>query len=232
MKRKLSATGILLLFSCMFLFAQEWSKEDSLWLRNVLEGKETFKINEETKKAIEEGRLIVPSWIKNSDTDSDMELIKDFDAAGMPDSTRIPTLDIYSMPPAVYALYVLYMDKMDSAYQAKSLVITDEERKELEALAPAGAKLFYPYTSNHTPGVSAGGLDFNQMLSMIFSAQYRRIAHNRKYATAYKNYYDEGGINRPIRISEHERKQLMKSVNNTRPSIKVNTGNKFSGIDD
>ena len=232
MSRRLSISGLLLLFSCTLLLAQEWSKEDTIWLRNALEGKETLKINEDTKKAIEEGRLIVPSWMKNNDTDSNMELIKDFDNAGTPDSTRMRMIDIYSMPPAVYALYVLYIDKMDSAYQTGNFIITDEERKELEALAPMGTKLFYPYTSDHNPGGSVGGLDFNHMLSMIFSAQYRRIAHNRKYATAYKNYYDEGGISRPIRISERERKQLIKSVNNIRPSVRVNTGNKVGGIDD
>ena len=229
MNRKLSISGLLLLFSCALLLAQEWSKEDSLWLRNVLEGKETLKINEDTKKAIEEGRLIVPSWMKNNDTDSDMEVIKDFDNAGTPDSSRMYMIDIYSMPPSVYALYVLYIDKMDSAYQVKSLIITDEERKRLEALVP-GMNLFYPYASDHNPGFSII-MDFNDMLSMIFSARYRRIVHNWKHATAYKNYYDEGGIRRPIYISERERKQLTQSVNSTRPSVKINTGNKVGGID-
>ena len=140
-------------------------------------------------------------------------------------------IDMYSMPPSVYALYVLYIDKMDSAYQIKSLIITDEERKKLEALAPTGTNLFYPHTSDYHPGFSVG-LDFNDMLSMVFSAQYRRIAHNRKHATAYKNYYDEGGLSSPIRISERERKQLINSVNSTRPTVKVNTGNKVNSIDD
>ena len=214
MSRRLSISGLLLLFSCALLLAQEWSKEDTIWLRNVLEGKETLKINEDTKKAIEEGRLIAPSRMKNSDTDSGMKLIKDFDDVGTPDSTRMRMIDIYSMPPSVYALYVFYIDKMDSAYQAECLILTDEEREMLKALTPGGIIT-----------------DFNRLLSMVFSAHYRRIAHNRKYATAYKNYYDEGGISRPVRISDRERKQLIQSVNNIRPSVKVNTGNKINGID-
>ena len=230
MSRRLSISGLLLLFSCTLLLAQEWSKEDTIWLRNALEGKETLKINEDTKKAIEEGRLIAPSRMKNSDMDSGIELIKDFDDVGIPDSTRMYMLDLYSMPPSVYALYVLYIDKMDSAYQVKSLIITDEERKRLEALVP-GMNLFYPYASDHNPGFSII-MDFNHMLSMIFNARYRRIVHNWKHATAYKNYYDEGGIRRPIYISERERKQLIQSIYNIRPSVKINTGNKVGGIDD
>ena len=212
--------------------AQEWSKEDSIWLQNVLEGRDTLKINDETKKAIEEGRLIMPSWMKEMDTDFNPELSKDFDDMGKPDSPRMHSLDPYTMPPAVYALYVLYLEKMDSAYQINSLILTEDERKQLETLLPAGADIFYPYAPDYNPGFVIGGQDFNHVLSMIFSAQYRRLMYNRKHATAYKNYYDAGGAVRPFRITDHERKQLNQSVNNKRTSIKVSSGTKKSGIDD
>ena len=210
--------------------AQEWSKEDSLWLQNVLEGKDTLKINEETKKAIEDGRLIVPSWMKDMDTDIELELSKDFDDAGIPDVERIPNLNPYTMPPAVYALYVLYLEKMDSAYQIRSLIITDEERKQLEALLPTGAQIFYPFTADYLPGFYIN-TDLNHMISWVFSNQYRRIMYNRKHATAHKNYYNMGS-ERPFRITDYERKQLNQSVNRMRPSFKIATGNKTNGIDD
>jgi hypothetical protein len=86
--------------------AQYWSKEDSIWLKNMLEGEE-IKINEETKKAIEDGRLSVPSWMKNAENQLDkIELLKEFEDAQVPDSVRLRRIDPYTMPPAVFALYV------------------------------------------------------------------------------------------------------------------------------
>ena len=229
---KLTLSAIFIFFSCTLVLSQEWTKEDSIWLQKVLDGKDTLKINEETKKAIEEGRLIAPSWLKNVDTDFELELSKEFDNAGTPDSIRIPNFDPYTMPPAVYALYVLYIEKMDSAYQVRSLVITEDERKNLEALLPTGVSGFYPYTSDYSPGFSSGGHDFNHALSMLFSAQYRRLMHNRKYFTSYKYYYDVGGAGNPVRITERERKQLNQSLNNKRISINVAPQNRRGGIDD
>ena len=230
MKQKLTLSALFLFLSCMFIMGQEWTKEDSVWLKNVLEGKDTLKVNEETKKAIEEGRLIAPSWLRNMD--SELELSKDFDNAGTPDSLRISNFDPYTMPPGVYALYVLYIEKMDSAYQVKSLIITDDERRNLEALLPTGVSSFYPYTSDYATGFTSGGHDFNHALSMIFNAQYRRLVHNRKYFTSYKYYYDVGGAGNPVRITERERKQLNQSANRIRPSISVSSPNRRSGIDD
>ena len=235
MKQKFSISVFLLFFSCMIAWAQEWSKEDSIWLKNVLEGKEELKINEDTKKAIQEGRLITPLWMQSNDENSNLELLKNFDNVGEPDdSMRIRYFDPLTMPPAVFALYVLYLDRMDSMYAVKSLIITEDERKQLEALLPTGTvQAFSPYISNTSP--SSGTLmvtDFNHLLSMVFSSQYRRIAHNRKHATAYRNYYDNGPAPGAIRFTEQERKKLMKSVNSYKPPFKVSFGSKINGIDD
>jgi len=220
----------ILLFSFELIMAQEWSKEDSLWLHNVLEGKEELIINEDTRKVIEGGRVILPAWLRDNDPNAILELNKELDEAGIPDSLRIRRLNPYAMPPAVFALYVLYIERMDSAFQIKSLIITDDDRKQLEALLPAGVGAFYPYTLNLNPGFTLGGNDFNHMLSMVFSAQYRRLAYNRKHATAYKNYYDNG-VERPIRITDHERKQLNRAVNSARPKIRLSIDNRIGGID-
>ena len=175
-----------------------------------MEGKEELKINEDTKKAIEEGRLIVPSWMR----DYNMELEKDFDNTQTPDSVKFSRIDPYSMPPAVFALYVLYMDKQDPTDQLQSLIISFEDRERLKALTPAG------------------GMDFNHLLSMVFSSHYRQLARNRKNATAYKNYHDNG-ISAPasIRFTERERQQLIRSSNTYRPPVKITSGNRNGGID-
>ena len=230
MKYKATIFIVLLLLFCMNIFAQEWSREDSLWLINVLEGKEKLKINEDTKKAIEEGRLFLPQWMKENDSNAKPELEKDFNETGAPDSIRFHHLDPYTMPPAVFALYVLYMDRLDSAYRVRSLIITDDERDQFKELAEKGLYMDGPFTSDYSYGV-IGGKDFNHILSMIFSKHYRLMAHNRKTANAYKNYYDAGAV-KQLQISERERKQLNNSVNNRRPvSVKVSSGQRINGID-
>jgi len=227
MKLKLALSVLLLLFSCLLIQAQGWSKEDSIWIKNVLEGKEELKINEETKKAIEEGRLIAPSRLK--DADFDLELSKDFDNTGVPDSVKVRRIDPYSMPPSVYALYILYLVQMDSVYQIQSIFITDDERKQLEKMMSIGpSSLFIP--DGYFPGGRIGG-DFNHALSMIFSASYRQKMKNRKNATAYKNYYDSG-FTRSIQITDRERKQMNNSINNIRPTGNFRTGQRRGGIDD
>ena len=229
MKKKLSLSFLFFFFSCSLIQAQEWTREDSIWLQNVLEGKEELKINEDTRKVIEEGRLILPSWMHSDDNQSNLELLKDFENVGAPDSLYYRTFDPLTMPPAVFALYVLYLDKMDSTFNISALM-TDEVRKELESLIPTGT--FIPNTSDLNPGFTISNLDFNHALSMVFSAHYRRLMHNRKNATAYKNYYDDGMVPGRIRFSEQDRMQLNKIVTNKKVSFKVNFGSKVNGIDD
>jgi hypothetical protein len=232
MIQKLSASALFLIFFCAFSMAQEWSKEDSIWLRKVLEGNEEIEINEETKKAIEDGRLIAPSRLRNNDNELNRELMRDFDNAGKPDSIRIRGFDPYSMPPAVYALYVLYLEKLDSIFHIESVMLSPEERKKLEALLPTGTlQSLYSRTNDYTPG---GGIttDFNHLLSMIFSSRYRQIHRNNKNAQAYKNYFNNGVTKKPFSFTEHERKQLNQSVNGHRTVFKISTGPRRSGIDD
>ena len=221
---------MFLFFFCSIAWAQEWTKADSIWLQNVLEGKEELKINEDTKRTIEEGRLILPSWMRSDDDKTNLELLMEFDDAGTPDSYMYRPFDPLTMPPAVFALYVLYLDKMDSTFNISALMMTDEVRKELESLIPTGA--FIPTTPDSSPGFSLSGSDFNHALSMVFSAQYRRLMYNRKHATAYKNYYDNGMVPGRIRFSEQDRKQLNNIVNSKKVSFKVNYGSKVNGIDD
>ncbi|MDR2472229.1 MAG: hypothetical protein LBD53_01525 [Tannerella sp.] len=197
--------------------AQDWSREDSIWLLNVLDGKTELKINEDTKKSIKEGKLIAPEWMKDSlGNTKKIDVRRDFSNAGAVDSTHISRIDPYSMPPAVYALYVLYMDKLDSLYQETVSLLSPEERAKLEEALPAGARQTVGFSvspTGATTGIVMGGLDFNHILSMVFSPSYRQIAHNRKHATAYKNYYDAGAIQPSFKMTESERKQLRKSAN-------------------
>ncbi|MDR0395275.1 MAG: hypothetical protein LBH77_08975 [Tannerella sp.] len=212
--------------------AQYWSKEDSIWLKNMLEGEE-IKINEETKKAIEDGRLIVPSWMKNAENQLDkIELLKEFEDTKVPDSVKLRRIDPYTMPPAVFALYILYMSEIDSIRESMTCILSKEDREKLEALLPTGTAQALSFrTYNYRPGGTIS-TDFNHILSMAFSPLYRRKMHNAKHATAYKNYYDEGAI-RPVgRLTEHEKRQIRKAARDFKPTNINYPGMKRNGIDD
>jgi hypothetical protein len=209
--------------------AQEWSREDSVWLKSVIEGNEDIKINENTRKAIEDGHLIVPSWMKNRENQVDkIDILKNFDNAGKLDSVRIQSIDPYTMPPAVFALYVLYMNKVDSINATMTCMLSAEEQEKIASHLPPEARRGF-FVSSTTGGI--GGMDFNYLLSMIFSPSYRRAVYNSKHANAYKNYYDAGAIPSG-RLTEHERRQIRRDLRNFKISNDISVGIKSHGIDD
>ena len=214
---------------CGAVNAQDWTKEDSLWLINVLEGKIDVKINEETKKAINDGRLIVPSWMKNDEgIINKIEISKDFSNEAVYDSTNIQGIDPYSMPPAVFALYVLYADRLDSMLNNRSVMLSDNDKNKLWDALPENVKYRF-YYDGFSGGI--GGLDFNHMLSMVFSPLYRQKVKNRKNAAIYRGDFYTREPN--IRITERERKEMNKTINNFKVSSPVIThGQRKSGIDD
>jgi len=128
MIKKLFACLIALFVYFNFAIAQEWSKEDSIWLQNVLEGKEDLKLNEETKKAIEDGILIMPSLLKK-DENRYLDIIKDFEGIVKPELLR--KIDPYSMPPSVFSIYIQKLVEKDmnsSIYSKYSFKLTDKEK--------------------------------------------------------------------------------------------------------
>lgn len=234
MVKKVFTLCISILSACGYISAQDWSKEDSLWLMNVLEGKEPLKINEDTRKAIEEGRLVAPSWLKSEDGQSGIDMIKDFEQ-NVPDSVKMQKIDPYSMPPAVFALYVLYIDKMDSIYESRTCMLSEADRKTLEEAMPPHVRHKYYYNEL---GGGIGGNDFMHVLCMAFSSTYRNKARNRKNANAYKGYYDANAmtIGGSIKMTEGERRQMQQALRNInmKPSnTTVRTSEmRRNGIDD
>lgn len=49
---------VLCLCSAINIMAQEWSAQDSTWLRRILSGEEELRLNDAARKAIREGTLI------------------------------------------------------------------------------------------------------------------------------------------------------------------------------
>jgi hypothetical protein len=218
--------------SSEIIHAQDWSKEDSIWLKNYLEGKSEFKLNDETLKAIDEGKLIIPSWMKKNENNG---LIQDFEDAAVRDSIEMDRrINPLSMPPAVFALYVLYMDKIDSINANQTILLSEAEKEKLrETLPPGNATLSVGNSGTGAPSGIIGNLDFNHALSMIFSSQYRRLQYNRKHAAAHKFYYDEGAIQPSFKWTENEKRRINREINNRKINVKIKTSpNTFNGIDD
>ena len=135
MIQKLFACLIALFVYFNSALAQEWSKEDSIWLQNVLEGKEVLKLNENAKKAIEDGSLIIPSLMKKNENRY-LDIIIDFDNIGRLDPLQ--KIDPYSMPPSVFSLYIQKMVEKEmntSIYSKYSFKLTDKEKAQIKTPA-------------------------------------------------------------------------------------------------
>ncbi|GEM_PF-247601 len=87
----------------------QWTKQDSLWLQNILSGKEKLKLNEETLKAIESGSLInsdsKPSGTMRMAPKSDLPISKDFSNYIQRNDTTHRKVALKDLPPQVFWRY-------------------------------------------------------------------------------------------------------------------------------
>lgn len=90
-----------------YISAQQWTKKDSIWLQNVLSGKEKLELNPETMKAIQSGSFInldePASNMKMSPT-TPLPILKDFTEYIRTDSTNRKKA-LKDLPPGVFWLY-------------------------------------------------------------------------------------------------------------------------------
>lgn len=102
-----------------YVVAQAWTKQDSIWLQNILSGKEELKLNPETMKAIQSGTLInlggPASKMKMAPT-SPLPILKDFSEYIQTDSTYRKKA-LKDLPPGVFWLYAPPPAKVIPVYQ-------------------------------------------------------------------------------------------------------------------
>ncbi|MDD4514595.1 hypothetical protein [Massilibacteroides sp.] len=193
---------LLLLVSCFLLAANisaQLSKEDSLWIEGVKSGKIKIELNPETKRAIEEGRLIRSDKPNTQllESSSELPILKEFTGI-QPEEEDTEIIDLSSLPPGVFMLY----DIPDST-QLKSLVYVSKNRDYISMKRISiGSKGFYvtAHTGDLSPeikdGQSRGGalagigyaFSMEDILRYIFWPSERAKKRNRKYATAWKTY--------------------------------------------
>jgi hypothetical protein len=198
---------ILLLFICVHqtgsLYAQ-WTEKDSVWLKDVLSGKEQLQLNPETMEAIRSGNLI------NTDKPP-MELLsappllpinKDFDIQPV-DTTSEAAIDYSKMPPAVFALYkkelMLRPDSVEKRQKGAFSMpdLRDKNRVQIgNSPVSVAVQATNVYNDQIKDGQKGGGVvsntrltfSLNDILMGVFSKTERAKRRNKKKANAWKYY--------------------------------------------
>jgi hypothetical protein len=178
----------LLLFMWLLPFAgiraQEWTKEDSVWLQRVLSGKESLQLNEETRRAIEAGTLIATPETKMPlrESPSQLPIIKSFEGLTAPDSRLEP----HKLPPSVFRQYD--MGVTDTVTEIPRNMPMSKNNvaglKALDRLTPRKATVDDPATLRY----GAKAFSAEDILRSLFRPSHRAKKRNAKQADAWKTY--------------------------------------------
>lgn len=164
--------GIIICLHTELLQAQNWSESDSIWLADLLAGKDTLHINPEFQKAIRNGTFInleEPAGTMQM-APAPLPITRDFSAyLHDPDSSVSAKVALKDLPPAVFMRYGL-----DKPLPFNGI--------HTNAFTPST-----PFTG-HPRQSLVGSQDFMGLLFTAFSPHYRQLQKNKKRATAWKTY--------------------------------------------
>ena len=119
MHKQLLIVMLICLKGTDYMSAQQWAKKDSVWLQNVLSGKEKLELNPETMKAIQSGSFInldAPASNMHLAPVAPLPILKDFTEYIQTDSTR-RKVALKDLPPGVFWLYAPPPGKILPVYQ-------------------------------------------------------------------------------------------------------------------
>lgn len=173
MKKQLIIYFLFYMSSTGYVYAQ-WTSKDSLWLKNVLAGKDTIRLNIETMKSIQEGHFL------NQDkpltpmlsVSPELPVVKDFSEYIQWSDSLKRKMALKDLPPSVFWL----TGPKDMA---------DFTQPVLE-INPA----FFMVTPGALgkPVPRGQSFDFMGAIAYVFSKEYRQKAKNQKQATSWKYY--------------------------------------------
>ncbi|MCD7938231.1 MAG: DUF4858 domain-containing protein [Tannerellaceae bacterium] len=161
-----------IVFICLCLaktgsLSAQWTEKDSIWLKNVLDGKEEIRLHPEVLEAIRDGNLIHTDRIEVKDqlqeAPAHLPVSQDFSEFIRPRNTEKP-VDPLTLPPAVFMRYGLNIP-LPAVY--KAFMVPQEIRRN---------------------GTRPSGISFNDGLKQLFSPKERARARMRRNANAWKNY--------------------------------------------
>lgn len=165
--------GFLICLNTAECVQAQWSKKDSIWLANILSGKDTIRLNPEFQKAIQSGTLI-----NNDKPGQHMQMApasipfsKDFsEYIHKEDTTENRKISLKDLPPSVFMKYGPgYID------EPWSFKLTRE---------------YFKREFGQSTGVPTGisGLSFDGLLRSAFQPSYREKRKNVKRAETWQNY--------------------------------------------
>lgn len=164
--------GVILCLHSEFNLAQSWSKADSVWLADMLAGKDSVHINPEFQKAIRNGTFInldEPAGSMRM-APAPIPITRDFSAyLEDPDSAVSAKIALKDLPPAVFMRYGL-----DKPLPFNGI--------HSNAFTPYGG------TAGSRSSSGFGSFDFMGLLFTAFSPHYRQLQKNKKHAVAWKTY--------------------------------------------
>ncbi|WP_293712596.1 hypothetical protein [uncultured Parabacteroides sp.] len=188
------------------LYAQSWSKEDSVWLSGVMSGKDTIRINPEFQKAIDSGTFIhledEPGQ-RMLEAPTELPILKDFSEYLHADADTVRDSQLYrSMPPSVYRLYVIELDTClpinKGAYTPPPTRLIDKKEikvGKLPVAVAAGGRNLYDtdiVKDGQKRGTLTGSAKFyfslDDMLKWVFSKKERNKRKNRKRDDTWRYY--------------------------------------------
>ena len=179
---------MIVMKSGIVIYAQQWTKQDSIWLLRVLNGTEKIQLNEETRKAIESGTLIHDPTVAKQLIISPKEfpVIESFEGITTPEFNR--KLHVELAPP-VYRLYLLNHKYLlpDGRRATIINVATIDDLKMLDAVTARKATVDDPFTIRS----GGGSFDFEDILRTIFWPSHRAKKRNAQHANAWKTYNTE-----------------------------------------
>ncbi len=116
----------------------QWTKKDSLWLQKMLSGEEKIELNEETKKAIQQGiflRSESPASSLRTATPP-LPVVKDFSEYTHPDSaTSSRKVALKDLPSYIFWFYTLPEEKVLPVYQS---ILDELKRNPLKGALESG----------------------------------------------------------------------------------------------
>ncbi|MDR0429273.1 MAG: DUF4858 domain-containing protein [Tannerellaceae bacterium] len=200
---------ILLLFICIHhsgsLYAQ-WTKKDSLWLKDVLSGKQQIQLNPETMEAIKSGNLINADkpMMQPLSAPPILPISKNFDLQPV-DTIDEKVIDYTHMPPDVFILRKIESTlNPDTVKMLKEGAFAMPDLKDKNRIQigntpiTVAAQATNIYNENVKDGQKRGGFtgsailrfSVNDILMGIFSKTERNKRRNRKKAKAWQYYND------------------------------------------
>lgn len=173
MNKKLIILFLICLNSTEYLYAQ-WTEKDSIWLKDILSGKEKLELKPEALKAIESGTLIntdkpANNMIMSPINSPAQSVQKDFTEYVRPEDTDINPkrkVALKDLPPAVFLLY-----GMDKPLPKVRVFGSFQVSPEIRASAQ-----------------KPSGISFDDMLQQLFMPSARAKKQNAKRWRTHKYY--------------------------------------------